>query len=331
MYCNRPNAALDSNKRRASASQAPFPRGTSYDEQVFHSTGSSRRPPGVGAAAAAQTSPPATTFVRGFRGEPQGGFQGVWGTHLGEGQMFGVRQKKGVAEMEWKSAPLPTEIRGDSVTFVLTGAMGSGPGGGSFTIFVNGHAAADCDAVLESTQFPAGQELPPAVRRPLHLQRAGVLRALLPDRAQGVGQGGPGGGPSGQSHGRGRGDVVCVAHADDAPLAIPDHDWTVLIHAASAKAGTPPPPGEEASYDWYRRQYYDPVVFTPIGPPADPTETAVMPSGQLARPLASTRSQARIIPSTARHSACGKTVRRRGWAWRAPCGNRWKTATCPSC
>ena len=109
----------------------------------------------LGAAAGAQTLPPATTFVRGFRGDPQGGFQGVWGTHLGEGQMFGVRQKKGVAGMEWKSAPLPTEIRGENVTFVLTGAMGSGPSGGSFTIFVNGHAAADCDAVLESTQFPA--------------------------------------------------------------------------------------------------------------------------------------------------------------------------------
>ena len=78
-------------------------------------------------------------------------------------RVFGVRQKKGVAEMEWKSAPLPAEIGGQSVTFVWTGAMGFGPGGGKFTIFVSGHAAADFDMVLESTQFPAGQGVPPAL------------------------------------------------------------------------------------------------------------------------------------------------------------------------
>ena len=79
--------------------------------------------------------------------------------------------------------------------------------------------------------------------------------------------------------------MVCAVRAEDAPLAIPDHDWTVLTRAASAKAAAPPPPGEEASYEWYRRQYWDPVVFAPIGPPADPAETAVMPSGQLARAI----------------------------------------------
>ena len=51
----------------------------------------------------------------------------------------------------------------------------------------------------------------------------------------------------------------------------------------SSRPGTPPPAGEEASYDWYREQYCDPVVFTPIGLPGDPAETAVSPTGQLQR------------------------------------------------
>ena len=64
----------------------------------------------LGAAVAAETSPPATTFVRGFRGDPKVGFQVSWYTHLGLTPIFGVRQRKGCAEMEWKSALVPAEI-----------------------------------------------------------------------------------------------------------------------------------------------------------------------------------------------------------------------------
>lgn len=60
------------------------------------------------------------------------------------------------------------------------------------------------------------------------------------------------------------------------------------------RIATPPPPGEEASYEWYRRQYTDPSVFAPIGPPADPAETLVSPGGQLLMFL-----NGRVFPTTA--------------------------------
>ena len=232
-----------------------------------------------GAAMAADTSPP-TTFVRGFRGDPQGGFRAP-GTHLGDVPMFGVRQKKDVAEMEWKSAALPAELSGESVTFVWTGATGSGPGGGRFTIYVNGHAAADCDAVLESTQFPPrakGCRLLYDVLACNGQQSSGHFFLTVPKAWVTAGEAAV---LQVKATDAGAETWFALVRADDAPLAIPDHDWTVLTHAASAKAATPPPPGEEASYEWYRRQYFDPIVFTPIGPPSDPTETAVSPTGQL--------------------------------------------------
>ena len=43
----------------------------------------------------------------------------------------------------------------------------------------------------------------------------------------------------------------------------------------------PPFVGQEASYEWYLRQYSDPAIFTPIGMPADPAETAVSSNGDL--------------------------------------------------
>ena len=51
--------------------------------------------------------------------------------------------------------------------------------------------------------------------------------------------------------------------------------------AAGADFVRPSRPGEEASYEGYLKQYGDPGVFTPIGPPSDPAETAVSPGGQL--------------------------------------------------
>jgi len=48
-----------------------------------------------------------------------------------------------------------------------------------------------------------------------------------------------------------------------------------------ARAAFPPPVGQEASYQWYLGQYADPTIFTTIGLPADPAETAVSPNGEL--------------------------------------------------
>ncbi len=74
-----------------------------------------------------------------------------------------------------------------------------------------------------------------------------------------------------------------LVHADDAPLAIPDRKWTALSQAGRQQPGTPPPSGEEASYDWYVNQYADPVRWTPIGLPGDPAEAAVSSTGELER------------------------------------------------
>ena len=236
----------------------------------------------LGMAVAAETSPPATTFVRGFRGDPQGGFRDSWYTHLGMTPMFIVRQKKGIAEMEWKSAALPAEIPGESVTFVWTGAMGNWAAGGKFTIFVNGHAAADCDMVLESTQFPCRAKgcrlLYDVLHTLLGLDSAGHFFLTVPKAWVKAGQ------PAVlkvKATERGSETWFSLVRAEDAPLTIPDRDWTVLSHAQRQPPGTPPPAGEEASYDWYVSQYGDPVVWTPIGPPGDPAEVAVSPTGQL--------------------------------------------------
>lgn len=43
----------------------------------------------------------------------------------------------------------------------------------------------------------------------------------------------------------------------------------------------PPPPGEEASYEWYLPQYRNVSMLTLIGPPGDPADVAVSPTGEL--------------------------------------------------
>ena len=112
----------------------------------------------MSAALAAETSPP-TTLVRGFRGEPKGGFLVslvhaprrmplYWRSPAEGGRGDGVEKRPAAGRT------LATE----TVTFVWSGAMGAMTAGGGFTISVNGHAAADCDVVLEPTQFPARKD-----------------------------------------------------------------------------------------------------------------------------------------------------------------------------
>ncbi len=197
--------------------------------------------------------------------------------------MFGVRQQKGMAEMEWKSAPLPAEIPTETVTFVWSGAMGSMSPGGAFTIFVHGHAAADCDVTLESAEFPCRDKGCRLLYDVLYTRNgvdsAGHFFLTVPKAWVKPGQ------PAAlevKAVERGAGTWLTLVRADDAPLAIPDRDW-VLTRVVHQRPETPPPAGEEASYDWYRKQYYDPGIFTPIGLPGDPAETAVLPAGQIER------------------------------------------------
>ena len=234
-------------------------------------------------------------------------------------QMFGVRQKKGVAEMEWKSAPLPTEIRGESVTFVLTGAMGSGPSGGSFTIFVNGHAAADCDAVLESTQFPArakncrllydvlftcnGQESSGHffLTVPKAWVKAGQAAALQV-KATDVGCG----------------DVVC-ADARRRCAAGDSRSRLDGAHPGRVQEGrNAAPAGRRGQLRMVPQTVLRPGRFHAHRPARRPDRSGRLAQRAARAPSALTRSRARIIPSTAWHSACGKTARRCGWASRAP-------------
>ena len=106
--------------------------------------------------ALAAENPAACHLCPGLSGRAAGRFSGRMGHAPGRRADVRRSSEQAVAEMEWKMRPAcRRRSRGQSVTFVWTGATGSGPSGGSFTIFVNGHAAADCDAVLESTQFPA--------------------------------------------------------------------------------------------------------------------------------------------------------------------------------
>ena len=235
------------------------------------------------AAVAAETSPPATTFVRGFRGDPKGGIQLSWYTHLGMTPMYGVREQKGMAEMEWKSAPLPAAIPTATVTFVWSGAMGSLAPGGGFALFVNGHAAADCDVVLESAQFPCRDKACRLLYDVLYTKNgvdsAGHFFLTVPKAWVKPGE------PAAlqvKATERGAGTWFSLVRAEDAPLAIPHRDW-VLASVVQQQPGTPPPKGEEASYDWYLRQYSDPGMFTPIGLPADAAEVVVLPAGQLER------------------------------------------------
>ncbi|MCL2330718.1 MAG: hypothetical protein FWC56_05400, partial [Phycisphaerae bacterium] len=60
------------------------------------------------------------------------------------------------------------------------------------------------------------------------------------------------------------------------PFRMPERSW-----AKPPALPLPPPAGKEASYEWYVKQFPDPVVWTPIGPPGDPAEAAVTRNGQL--------------------------------------------------
>jgi hypothetical protein len=224
-----------------------------------------------------------TTFVRGFAGDPVGGFRQSWHTHLGMVPLSGIRQQKDCREIQWHSAPIPANLAGDTVTFVWSGAMGMGPSSrGNFSVAVAGHAVAEFDVVTESTEFPCQAEGCRLLYQVLFtyngLDSSGYFYLTVPRQWLKPGQ------PAvlrvtGKE--AGLANWFALVRADDAPLAVPGRAWKPFVKVDRTAPGTPPRPGTEASYEWYLKQYEDPGVFTPIGPPGDPAETAVSPHGEL--------------------------------------------------
>ena len=104
--------------------------------------------------------------------------------------------------------------------------MGALVDGRNFTIFVNGHAAADCDVVLESAQFPCrdkGCRLLYDVLYTLNrVDSAGHFFLTVPKAWVKAGQ------PAAlkvKATERGSETWFSLVRAEDAPLAIPDRDW----------------------------------------------------------------------------------------------------------
>jgi hypothetical protein len=240
-------------------------------------------------AAAREQAAAGADFVRGLAGQPRGGFRQNWYTHLGEVPLLGIRQQWEDREMEWKTAPLPSSLTGETVTFAWSGAMGlQTAGGGGFTLSVNGREVADFDVVLESTQFPCRSEkcrflyrvlfTYPAIGTPRPLDSSGHFFLTVPRAWLKAGEpallrvkGGEAGSPA----------WFAVIQKDDAPLAVPNIVWADFRQVERAAPAAPSRRGEEASYEGYLKLYGDPGIFTPIGPPSDPAETAVSPHGQL--------------------------------------------------
>lgn len=221
--------------------------------------------------------------LRGFEGEPSGGFRESWHTHLGKVPLFGARQDGGF--VEWRTAPVPEPLDVRSVTFVWSGAMGAGPArGANFALSVGGRSVADFDVSLHSVEFPC---------------LAGGCRLLYHSRfTHGMSDSSghfyltvpaawiePGEQAILRVEGRDIGAHTWFAllRSEDAPLEAPRPAWKRFDAVSRPAPDSPPPGGQEASLAWYAAQYPDPVVFTPIGPPADPAETGVSPRGQLIR------------------------------------------------
>ena len=177
----------------------------------------------------------------------------------------------------------PANLTGDTVTFAWTGAMGARPSRqGNFTISIGGKTIADFDAVMESTEFPCHAKGCRFLYHVLFTYNAvdssGHFYLTVPKTWLTPGK------PAllkvtGKDVGLAT--WFALVRAEDAPLALPARSFQPFVKVASTTPGTPPRAGTEATYEWYLKQYEDPGIFTPIGPPADPAETAVSPHGEL--------------------------------------------------
>ena len=223
-----------------------------------------------------------TIFVRGYAGGATGGFKTRTPTHLGDVAVQGVRQVAPNLTVRWLSAPLPAKLGAQKVTFVWTGAVGGGGlGGGDFTLYLNGRAVADLGSIRQPTRFPvreAGCELlynPKWVHAKL-VESSGHFYLTVP--ASWLRPGEP---ARLEVRGRdtGEGYWFALVAAEDAPLGLPSAAWSDFIRRN--QPALPPPPGTEATYAWYLGQFGEPCLYSPVGPPADPAESAISHTGQI--------------------------------------------------
>jgi lysophospholipase L1-like esterase len=236
--------------------------------------------------AAASRTAGDTTFVPGFAGEVQSGEDTKWHTHLGYTALSAIRQQPPNLAMKWKSAAVPP-APAKTVTFVWTGAVGAGPSpGGNFTLYVNGRAAADFDVAVQPTRFLPLAEGCELVYDVVYvysnsLDSSGYFYLSVP--ADWVRPGEPAA-LEAKAKDIGSGRWFGLMKADDAPLSAPDREWAVFKRGPvppSTQPSLAPPPDEEASYEWYLKHYGDMGALTTIGPPADPSQVAVSPTGQI--------------------------------------------------
>ena len=206
-----------------------------------------------------------SVFVRGFVGEPNGGFRQLWHSYLGDVLFSGVRKNRGNGLIEWKTAIVPRDLAASTVTFVWAGAMGIGPSnGGDFTISINGKDAVDFDVVMQPTEFPGRDEHCRLVFNVMHAPAAEPF-AHFPKEASGIfylttpksliepGQ------PAAfrvRARDKGSNAYFALLPSGDVPLAPMNQVCKVFKKVEKKAQATPPPAGEEASYEWYRKQYH---------------------------------------------------------------------------
>lgn len=233
-------------------------------------------------------------FVRGYAGGATGGFKTQTPTHLGTVAVQGVRQLAPDLSVQWSSTPLPARLGAGGITFAWTGALGGGGlGGGNFTLYVNGRAAADFDVVKRPTRFLARQAgcsllYNPKWTHPSQFESSGHFYLTVPAAWVQPGQ------PAWlevRARDLDEGYWFALVAAEDAPLALPQVDWADLVRRN--QPALPPPPGAEASYEWYLAQYDEPSLYSPAGPPSDPAETSISHTGQL---FANAEVNAKFIP-----------------------------------
>ena len=80
----------------------------------------------------------------------------TWHTYRGEdATVYGVRQTDGKRRLAWRTAPVPQPWPHRTVTFVWAGGIGwrSMPGGGHFSLALNGKPLLDFPFVTESARW----------------------------------------------------------------------------------------------------------------------------------------------------------------------------------
>jgi len=222
-----------------------------------------------------------TTFVRGVSGEPECGQSENWYSHLGKVKTYQVRKTGPALKMTWQTAPVPANVATKTVTFAWSGVMYGAPFGKPYRLYVNGKAAADFDVRIKPTRYAPLAKGVQFLYDAIYMYNkygssAGHLYLTVP--AKWVEAGKPATLEVRAEQSR-PGGWFGIVESDDAPLELPSGTFRPFV--ALPRPPLAPPEGKEGSYEWYKPQYRDIGIFTPIGPPGDPAEVAVSPEGQL--------------------------------------------------